>query len=561
MLLPANIPYETLQSNIEECIQDLSTQFEILGLVRCGSYLSYIDFYLEIKKLHREVFADNQRIIFVITEDTPALTNLTNLQVIINDVDISNFFVCLVSTNPDLLLDYQQVFQSHSRDSIPFRLYQCSGDYKKISYSIPTFSKYTSVSSITEKINSLRDDQKKLLFESKTFCMLAWAGINVYPDNRVGPCCEFKGSVGDTSKDSLKVIWNSEHWKKTRRYMLDGIPVDSCQACYQKESIGRDTLRKSANRSLIDSIGLVDHTRDDGYLDKFQLSYWDIRYNNLCNLSCRSCNPGSSSSWYQPALSIGKITQPRSAILIAGQSENDLFDQIIQHIDHVKQIYFAGGEPSMIDKFYEILELLDARGRNDVSLTYNINMSRLNLKDKSLLRLWKKFPHVSIGASLDGEFKRGEYLRQGLVWDDVVKNRTSMIAECPHVDFYISATVSILNVLHLPEFHKSWIDQGLIKPADFNVQMLFEPGYLRIDKSPPELKEKIKDIYQSHLEWLVPRDELGRATYGFRSVISFMENEQHKFDAMDFWSNIDKLDRYYKTNMSDIFPELDFLPR
>ncbi len=554
-----------LHCDLEESIKKLKSEFEVLDVIFCDSKTSTVDLYVCIKKLHRVSFENTQRIVLVVTEDTDSSGSagqiLKNLQLIVNDIDISNFFVCLLTTNADILHDYQYVFDNISQDQIPFHLYQCHGDYKTIPKdSIVAFSKYASIKDISEQIDQLREDQKDLLFNSKTFCMLAWAGINIEPNNRVRPCCEFQQSIGYSDKDSLDVIWNSNDWKKIRKQMLDGEPVSACQNCYDKENMGRDTLRQSANRLLSDKIDLVDRTRNDGYLEVFNLNYWDVRYNNLCNLTCRSCNPGLSSSWYEPAMALGKIQEPRSPILIAGRTTHDIFDQIVDHIDHVKQIYFAGGEPSMIDKFYEILEILDSQGRNDVRLCYNINMSRLTLRNKSLLDLWKKFPNVSIGASLDGEHQRGEYLRQGLVWKDVIANRKLMQDQCPHIDFYISATVSILNVLHLPEFHRSWVEQGLIKTEDFNVHLLFEPRYLRVDHSPDQLKEKINQLYNDHVNWILPQDPLGRATYGFRSVLSYIENN-HAFDQTEFWNKIDSLDQYHDTCMTEVFPELQILPR
>jgi MoaA/NifB/PqqE/SkfB family radical SAM enzyme len=559
------VPCEVLHDDLENSLQKLKSEFDVLDVVFCDSNISIVDLYIRIKKSYRERFENIQRIVFVITEDNDshgtAGQTLQNVQSIINDIDISNFFICLVTTNPDIIQDYQYVFDNISQDPVPFHLYLCHGDYKKIPKdNADVFSKYASIKNITKQVDELREDQKHLLFKNKTFCMLAWAGINIEPDNRVRPCCEFRGVQGRSDKDSLSVIWNSDAWKKTRKDMLAGIEVSACQNCYDKENLGRDTLRQSANRLLIDKIDVVDHTDDNGYLSVLNLSYWDIRYNNLCNLACRSCNSFASSSWYEPALFLGKIKEPRSPLLVAGRDNHDIFNQIIQHVHHVKQIYFAGGEPSMIDKFYEILEILDAQGRNDVKLCYNINMSRLTLKNKSLLDLWKKFPNVSIGASLDGEHERGEYLRQGLAWQDVVANRKFMQDKCPHIDFYVSATVSMLNVLHVPAFHKSWVDQGLIKPEDFNIQMLFSPTYLRVDHGPAQLKEKIRRVYSDHIDWLLPKDPLGRATYGFRSVLSHIKNE-HEFDTTDFWNNIDSLDRYHNTRMIDVFPELEILLR
>ena len=551
--------------DLESSLKKLKSEFEVLDIVFCDLNITIVDLYIRIKKLYRERFENSQKIIFVITEDTDshgtAGQTLQNLQSILNDIDISNFFVCLVTTNPDVVRDYQYVFDNINQDPIPFHLYQCHGDYKKISKNnADVFLKYSSIKNIVNQVDKLRDDQKHLLFQSKTFCMLAWAGVNIEPNNRVRPCCEFQGDTGRSDKESLSSIWNSKAWKKTRKDMLNEVKVAACQRCYDKENLGRDTLRQSANRILIDQINLIDLTQDDGHLDEFKLHYWDVRYNNLCNLACRSCGPDASSSWYAPAISTGRIQNPRPPILMAGRDNHDVFNQIIQHINHVKQIYFAGGEPSMINEFYEILEILDAEGRNDVKLSYNINMSRLILKNKSLLTLWKKFPYISVGASLDGEHKRGEYLRQGLTWKDVIANRKLMQDQCPHIDFYISATVSILNVLHIPEFHKSWVDLDFIKPEDFNIQILFRPEYLRVDHAPELLKEKIHQVYNDHIDWILSRDSLGRATYGFQSVLSYIENE-HEFNVTDFWNNINSLDRYYNTRITDVFPELEILPR
>lgn len=550
-----------MQSTIAECISKLQDDFDVLAVIDCDDQ-PVVDLYIKIKNLHRDSFENNQRIVFLITKDSdhPGRT-LQNLQSIINDIDISNFFVCLVTTNSDIKKDYQYVLDNISFDSVPFHLYQCAGEYTVQNNDISdVFSKYVSIKDDGEKISNLRDDQRKLLFENKSFCMLAWSGINIEPNNRVRPCCEFQGKLGDASTQSLGEIWNSYSWKQIRQRMLAGETVDGCQRCYEKEKMGRDTLRKSSNRALINKINLVDQTESTGHLDRFELGYWDIRYNNLCNLACRSCGPYSSSSWYQPAKKFGLIKQKRSPILIAGRDENDLFNQIIQHVDHVEKIYFAGGEPSMIEKFYEILETLDRHGRNDVHLCYNINMSRLSLKNKSLLELWQKFPRVSVGASLDGEHRRGEYLRQGLVWQDVLDNRRDMIKRCPQVDFYISATTSILNVLHLPDFHKSWVDLELIKPEDFNLGILFTPTYLRVDRIPLEMKKLIQERYAQHLEWLIPRDTVGRATYGFRSILSHIEKDV-RFDREKFWNNVNLLDQYHGTDMLEIFPELTFLSR
>jgi organic radical activating enzyme len=342
--------------------------------------------------------------------------------------------------------------------------------------------------------------------------------------------------------------------------MLAGIKSKSCEFCYVKEQLGRDTLRKSINRRFVNQVTKIECTEDDGFLKNYSLNYIDARFNNLCNLSCRSCGPSSSSSWYQPALAVGQLDKSVKALQVAGKHTHDIYDQLIQHIDSIECIYFAGGEPMMIDQFYQIVEELDRRGRHDVELIYNINMTKSSLSGKSIFDTWKNFKKISIGASLDGEYQRGEYLRTGQHWNDVVEFRREILIKRPDIDFYISATTSILNALHLPDFHRSWVEQGLIKPDEFNIAMLFYPAYLRVDCAPVYLKNLIREKYHTHLEWLRPRDSVGRAIYGFESILNHLDNDT-EFNAVEFWNKINPLDNYYGQDLVTTFPELADLPR
>ena len=232
----------------------------------------------------------------------------------------------------------------------------------------------------------------------------------------------------------------------------------------------------------------------------------------------------------------------------------------METIDNIEKIYFAGGEPMMIEQFYQIVEELDRRGKHDVQLVYNINMTQSSLKNKSIFNTWKNFKKISIGASLDAEGERGEYLRTGTKWKDVVAFRKKMLDQRPDIDFYISATAYILNALHLPDFHQSWVNQGLIRPEDFNVQVLFDPAYLRADSAPEYLKQQIRERYTQHLEWLRPKDNLGRAVSSFESVLNYI-NVDRAFDADLFWQQTNKLDAYHNHALLDIFPELNELPK
>ena len=89
--------------------------------------------------------------------------------------------------------------------------------------------------------------------------------------------------------------------------------------------------------------------------------------------------------------------------------------------------------------------------------------------------------------------ERAEYIRKGTKWDQIVENRRKMIEICPNVDFYISSTVSIYNAWHLVDFHREWVELGLIKPMDWNINILQSPDRDRVDEARQELHRIIND--------------------------------------------------------------------
>jgi organic radical activating enzyme len=288
------------------------------------------------------------------------------------------------------------------------------------------------------------------------------------------------------------------------------------------------------------------------------MSYWDIRFSNLCNLSCRSCGHIFSSSWYQDQAKLaGSDWKDRNQVLnYAGRTETDMWEQLVPHLDYVEQIYFAGGEPLMMTEHYNILDELERRGRFDVRLIYNTNFTHTKLKDRTVFDYWKRFKSVAVGASLDDQHRRAEYIRKGTEWHKVIANRAEMIRTCPNVDFYISPTLSIMNALSLPEFHRQWSEAGLIRPQDLNINILQDPAYFRIDIAPAAYKQRIQECYEKHLEWLRPLDPLNRATVGFESAITFMNATDNTPLIDSFWRKTYDLDSIRKENILDIIPEL-----
>ena len=404
--------------------------------------------------------------------------------------------------------------------------------------------------------SELRTDQLDRLIKSDVFCMIPWIHMHAFPNGQAYPCClgDSHHPIGHLHKNTIKEVWNDTPYKTMRKNMLEEKPCKECTKCYEQERHGFMSMRNSSNKSFGHHINIVDQTKEDGQFDDFKLRYYDIRFTNLCNFSCRSCGGWFSSSWYQEEVDLfGKRDYPQ--FMYAGKDKDDMWNQMQEHIPYLDQIYFAGGEPLIMEEHYNVLKELVRLKRFDVRLQYNTNFSRLNLKDENVLDYWKLFNNVSIGASLDAMGPRAEYIRKGTKWDQIVSNREQMLEICPGVDFYVSSTVSIYNVMHVMDFHRDWVEQGLIEAADWNINILQGPNRDRIDVLPLHYKEQVKEKVLAHIEWLKPHDKLKRAIVGYESILKFMFDDDKSWLLHEFISVNDKHDDYRKEKFETVFPE------
>ena len=557
--------------NIQQHVDQLRSKFDILAVVDLNEWNEDFELsrnWLEnaCKQLHQNSYQDHQRIVFLYQQDFYNKNNdgiiLKNLQEILNFVDISNYFVVLVSTNINTDSELGKIV---NKDFNPITVIHAEGNFtaKKLhenSFKDATY-RYGSADPVKIDLKSLNDKERFLLTKSKTFCMYPWIHLHAYPTGEAYPCCHAEmgvGQVGNCRNQPLEEIWNNTNQRQLRMDMLTETPNPTCGRCYEQEKSGFFSGRQSANKHHGHHIARVHNTEDNGQLDQFEMTYWDIRFSNLCNLKCRSCGHIFSSQWYQDQAKLaGSDWKDKNTVLnYAGRTETDMWEQLEPHLDYVEQIYFAGGEPLLMEEHYRILAELVKRKRFDVRLIYNTNFTHTELKGQSVFEYWKQFDSVAVGASLDDSGPRGEYIRKGTDWAVVENNRREMLAVCPGVDFYISPTLSIMNAWHLPEFHRDWVEKGLIRPQDLNVNILQDPVYYRIDIAPAEYKEELGTRYLNHIMWLRDQDPLSRATVGFESAIKFMmaTDNTHLIDT--FWRKTHELDSIRKENIMDVIPEL-----
>ena len=355
--------------------------------------------------------------------------------------------------------------------------------------------------------------------------------------------------MGNVQNKKIEDVFNNEKFKQMRTNMLTGKRCEECTACYREEDAGNSSFRKHSNEQFDKYINdAVLNTNDDGSIDDFRLRYLDVRWSNICNFKCRSCGGTYSSSW---AKEDGKSNAYTFA---GGDSNDDLYKQFQKHFDTIEEFYFAGGEPLLTDKHYEILEYLIDHGRTDVKLRYNTNMSVLKYKGKSVLDLWKKFSNVVIGASLDHYGPKAEYIRHGTDWSLVESNLKLIRKETPHIELHTNTVVSIFNIKTLPEFVQYIVDNNLVNVENYNPNFynIMNPDYYSFKIIPEE--DKV-DIIKSLEEFASKHG--GNIEYGMKSIINGLRSSVYSPELKTkLWIKTKYYDHLRKESVTETFPEI-----
>lgn len=315
---------------------------------------------------------------------------------------------------------------------------------------------------------------------NKYFCTAPWVHLHVWPNGKVFPCRtslrEYK-NVGNLHTSTVDEVWNGETLTELRKDMLEGKPrPDICDRCYQAESIGMLSLRQYCNDKFYEEFKeQVSHPTPP-----MKLFYWDFRFDNTCNMACRTCGPALSSAWVDDSYRMSGKHLTENVKFVKFNKDNFNQKLVEEQILNVKEINFAGGEPILTYDHYYILNELLNKNKTDVSFTYVTNLSVLKYKDMDFTKIWPKFKEVSIGISIDDIGERAEYWRHGLNWTKFVDNLKTLkkvSEEHANIKLNFFITVSVFNVHRIDKIIEFLHEYNLINDQTL-VHMYSALGYV-----------------------------------------------------------------------------------
>lgn len=390
--------------------------------------------------------------------------------------------------------------------------------------------------------------------KSSTLCVLPWIHMNIQPNGDIYPCCmaPYGEPIGNTKDNTLEEVWNGEDMKNIRKEMLQGKRPHLCSRCYLIEDGGLGSPRGTHTREFEHVLeeAIANTNIETGEYKDFKLKYWDFRWSNICNFKCRMCGTYSSSKWSEDGYALyGEHSKIEGVIEYNPESKEDIFNYVDRFINDVEEIYFAGGEPLIMDEHYIILEKLIAAGRTDVKLRYNTNISHIKFKKWNLLELWSKFiendkSRIQIFASLDAVGKLAEVIRNGTKWNKVYLNLQEL--QKLGVELHFAPTISILNIFFVDELIDLCNDLN-IHPNQIGMSnFLTTPEFYDARLLPEDLKKKLIHKLENYKNTKCPEKYKPALHYGLEGWKNFLsldfpadrlENEKWLYRATKLLDN------------------------
>jgi sulfatase maturation enzyme AslB (radical SAM superfamily) len=380
----------------------------------------------------------------------------------------------------------------------------------------------------------------------KNFCILPFVHLHMESTGDLSPCAINGECMANVREGRLEELWNSEKYLRMRAAMLADEYVPSCEICYSQERGRGDSLRTRSNQkfeNLLANVGTAPS----------KPVFFDLRFSNLCNLKCRSCEHKSSSLWFDDAKAL-KLEAGDEALIRATEDSKALLAQIRPYLPEAIEFYFAGGEPLVMEEHYDLLDMLVEEGRTDVRLVYNSNFMKTHFKGKSVFEYWQKFSCVTLCISLDAIDEAAAYVRKGTRFANIVENRRLLREMAPHVAVFCTPTVSLLNLGSLTALLKFLLDSAFCPPQNIHLNILEYPLYYNIKAAPKAAKVAIKDALLRFSAATAAHPDLDGQ---IRNVISYMESGDLPEQLERFRGTTLTLDRLRDESHLDVFAAED----
>ena len=377
------------------------------------------------------------------------------------------------------------------------------------------------------------------------FCYMPWHGLTISAAGDVKPCCQWRGSLGKVSSNTLSSIYNNEKIQNLRQEFLEGKKPNTCSSCWEREE-----MIGASRRIWFTDKFVTSHDKDTTYTTTTDEIKWyqaDVNLSNVCNLKCRMCGSWASNQWFDEEIALSKIDDRYLKSNIQHpiiQHDLSQLQDIIDNLKYIKRIDFKGGEPMLAKNHVDFLEEIINQGYSDrITLQYTTNGTVVN---PNILKVFSKFKNVRLMFSIEGTDTLYEYIRGGVYTLIELDNVIGNYNELPNVNIGFNVTIQAYNLMNLKNL--------------YNFLYGLESKYSRVSAAQSFTTICNSPIYLS--PFVLPRELRSNAIEELSSIKDFVQltrslksDDIHNEHWNTFVAFTNDLDKMRNENVLNIIPE------
>jgi hypothetical protein len=331
-----------------------------------------------------------------------------------------------------------------------------------------------------------------------TFCIAPYRRYDFRNDHRkfvVTCCCNLDTEISGGDLDSIDRL--KEQFQQNQK-------PSACWKCYREEEKGNMSER------MRDLIALSDEHlelfRSNGEINDFMIG---VKFSNLCNLACRSCNSDDSSTFF--TISGNELASYTNQDVSLDADKWELLTAFVkQKFVELKNfrdlmILPIGGETLLQPGFLRLMQrLVDEQMAGDITVTFQSSFSApLSKKQIDLL---KQFKSIIICVSVDSVGDNYHHVRWPSTFSKFNQNfETAVNFLKENIDktlLILTPALSLNNIFYMKNFLDWWEKWFKLNPQirrRMHSIHVHTPTYLSIELIPDPYREKLSNLLEQCL--------------------------------------------------------------
>lgn len=308
---------------------------------------------------------------------------------------------------------------------------------------------------------------------SPSFCAAKWYNATVWLGSGTTTSCHHPPAhkISESAvKQNFRALHNTPEKKEQRKQMQAGERPAGCEYCWKIEDMGRDYISDRVYKSKIYSDNDLQTAFKTAHTQDVNLQTLEIAFDRTCNFACSYCNPAFSTTWvkdikqngpYENLVSDGRnhFTHPHDASQLYKYGETnpyvEAFFEWWESDLHrtLQELRITGGEPLMSADLWRLFDWFKTNNSNpNMRLAVNSNLGGKDELIDRLIEASHSIPNFHLYTSCEAIGIQAEYIRDGLDWNQYLRNLNRVITEGKLAGLHMMCTINALCLESLPEF-------------------------------------------------------------------------------------------------------------